>query len=138
MDKKVRATEEQLAYAKVLDIGMKAGLLMLVVTFIVYLTGILTPHVAVSDLPKYWGMPVKKYLAATHIHTGWSWVGMIGKGDFLNFVGIAFLAGVTIICNLRIIPIFLKKKDIVYTILAVLEVLVLTLAASGVLKSGGH
>ncbi len=83
-------------------------------------------------------MPVNKYLAATHIHTGWSWLDMLGKGDFLNFVGIAFLAGVTIVCNLRIIPILLKKKDIVYAILAILEVLVLTLAASGILKAGGH
>ncbi|MBF0507010.1 MAG: hypothetical protein HQL09_09260 [Nitrospirae bacterium] len=138
MEKKVRATEEQLAYAKILDVGMKTGLLMLLVSFVVYLSGILSPHVPVRDLPKYWSMPVKKYLAATHIHTGWSWLGMIGKGDFLNFIGIAFLAGVTIICNLRIIPIFLKKKDIVYTIFAVLEVLVLTLAASGMLKAGGH
>ena len=138
MEKKERATEEQLAYARILDVGMKAGLLLLIVTFIVYLTGILKPYVPVNDLPKYWGMPVKKYLAATHIHTGWSWLSMIGKGDFLNFVGIAFLAGVTIICYLRVIPIFIKKKDLAYTILAILEVLILALAASGILKSGGH
>ena len=51
MDKKVLATEEQLAYAKLLDAGMKFGLLILVVTFIIYLTGILSPHVRVNDLP---------------------------------------------------------------------------------------
>jgi hypothetical protein len=138
MDKKVLATEEQLAYAKLLDSGMKLGLLILVVTFIVYVTGILAPHVPVNDLPKYWKMPVHKYLVATGIHPGWAWLGMLGKGDFLNFVGIAFLAGVTIICYVRIIPILLKKKDTIYAVLAVVEVLVLTLAASGVLKAGGH
>jgi hypothetical protein len=138
MDKKVLATEEQLAYAKLLDGGMKLGLLILVVTFIVYLTGILTPHVPVDDLPIYWKMPVHKYLAATGIHPGWAWLGMLGKGDFLNFIGIAFLAGVTLICYVRIIPILLKKKDTIYAVLAVLEVLVLALAASGVLKAGGH
>jgi hypothetical protein len=63
---------------------------------------------------------------------------MLGKGDFLNFIGIAFLAGVTIICFFPIIPIFLKKKDKVYAALAVVEILVLVLAASGLLKSGGH
>lgn len=138
MEKKVRATEEQLAYAGVLNMGMKAGLLMLVISFVIYLSGILPAHVPVKDLPKYWNMPVKKYLAAAHIHTGWSWVSMIGKGDFLNFIGIAFLAGVTIVCNLRIIPVFIKKKDFVYTALAFLEVVILTVAASGILKSGGH
>lgn len=138
MDNKLKATEEQIAYAKLLDLGMKVGLLAITVTFIIYLTGVLTPHVAIADLPKYWGMPVKEYLKATDIHTGWSWLGMLGKGDFLNFVGIAFLAGVTIICFMRIIPIFFRKKDTAYAVFAIIEVLVLTLAASGILKAGGH
>lgn len=135
---KIKATEEQLAYAKLLDIGMKVGLIMLVITFIVYLVGVLTPHIPVNDLPKYWSMPVKDYLKATDIHTGWSWLAMVGKGDFLNFIGIAFLSGVTIFCYMRIIPILFRKKDTVYAVLAIVEVLVLVLAASGILKGGGH
>ncbi len=138
MADKLKATEEQLEYAKLLDIGMKIGLLMLVISFAMYLLGIFTPHVPVSDLPKYWSMPVKEYLTATNIHTGWYWIYQLGKGDFLNFIGIAFLSGVTIICYLRIIPILFRKKDTVYAVLAIIEVLVLVLAASGILKSGGH
>ncbi len=138
MDKKAVATEEQVAYAKLLDSGMKAGLLILIVTFAIYVIGLLTPHVPVEELPTYWKMPVNKYLAATGIHPGWSWLGMLHKGDFLNFVGIAFLAGVTLTCYVRIIPIFFKKKDSTYAILAIVEVLVLALAASGILKAGGH
>jgi len=135
---KVKATEEQLAYAKFLDLGMKVGFLMLVSSFIIYLLGVLTPHIPVNDLPKYWAMPVKDYLKATNIHAGWSWISEIGKGDFLNFIGIAFLSGVTILCYMRIIPIFFRKKDTVYAVLAIIEVLVLALAASGILKGGGH
>jgi hypothetical protein len=138
MDKKVMATEEQLAYAKLLDSGMKLGLLILVVTFAVYMSGLLAPHVPVEELPNYWKMPVHKYLAAADIHPGWAWLGMLGKGDFLNFIGIAFLAGVTIVCYLRIIPILFEKKDATYAVLAIIEVLVLALAASGLLKAGGH
>ncbi len=135
---RLKATEEQLAYAKLLDAGMKFGLLLLVVTFIIYLAGVLAPHVPVNDLPKYWEMPVHKYLAETGIHTGWSWLYMLGKGDVLNFAGIAFLAGVTLLCYIRIIPILFRNKDTLYGTLAILEVLVLALAASGVLKTGGH
>jgi hypothetical protein len=62
----------------------------------------------------------------------------VGKGDFLNFIPIAFLAAITVICYIRIIPIFLAKKDMVYSLLAITEVVVLTLAASGYLGSGGH
>lgn len=138
MGGKLKATEEQLAYAKLLDVGMKVGLIMLVITFVIYLLNALTPHIPVNDLPKYWSMPVNEYLKATDIHTGWSWLYQLGKGDFLNFVGIAFLSGVTILCYMRIIPILFRKKDTVYGILAVIEVLVLVLAASGILKAGGH
>ena len=134
----MKATEEQLAYAKILDLGMKIGLLGLTLTFIIYMTGILTPHLPVTDLPKYWGLSVHAYLEQTGIHPGWAWLGMLNKGDFLNFTGIAFLAAVTLICYLRIIPILFKNKDTVYGIIALVEVIVLALAASGLLKSGGH
>jgi len=135
---KVHATEEQIAYAKILDLGMKIGLIAIIITFMIYLSGVLQPHVPVSELPKTWGLPVKQYLKINGIHTGWTWLGMLGKGDFLNFVGIAFLAGVTILCYVMVIPILFRKRDTVYGILAVVEVLVLILAASGVLKGGGH
>lgn len=138
MNKKIQATEEQIAYSVLLDIGMKAGLLLLIITFIVYLSGLMTPHVPVNDLPKYWGLSVAKYLEATNAPHGWGWLSMVGKGDFLNFIGIAFLSGVTILCYIRIIPILFRKKDNIYAVLAILEVLVLVLAASGILKSGGH
>jgi hypothetical protein len=130
------ATEEQRLYAGILDIGMKIGLLMLVVTFGLYMSGILEPHVPVEQLPQYWSMSVHDYLQAADIGTGWSWVGNLGEGDMLNFVGIAFLAGVTIICYIAIIPTLLRKKDRAYVVLALLEVAVLVLAASGVLKAG--
>ena len=130
--------EEQLAYARLLDMGMKAGLLVLTVTFALYVSGLLAPRVPVADLPRYWSLPVKEYLAATGIHPGWGWVRLLGHGDFLNFVGIAFLAGVTIPCYLAITPILFRKRDVIYTGIAIAEVLVLTLAASGILNAGGH
>ncbi len=130
--------EEQLAYAQLLDVGMKLGLLGLVVTFVVYVSGLLPAHIPVGELPRYWSMPVKEYLHETGIHAGWGWLGMLGRGDFLNFVGIAFLAGVTLVCYVAIIPIFLRKKDLVFAGIAILEVVVLALAASGVLNAGAH
>ena len=130
------ATAEQRLYAGILDIGMKIGLVILVVTFGLYMTGVMEPHVPVEQLPQYWSMSVHDYLQATELGTGWSWIGSIGKSDLLNFVGIAFLAGVTIICYIAIIPSLLRKKDTAYVVLAVLEVAVLVLAASGILKAG--
>jgi len=46
--------------------------------------------------------------------------------------------GVTTVCYVRIIPILFRKKDVAFGIIAIIEVVVLVLAASGLLKSGGH
>lgn len=176
MDSRLKATEEQLAYARLLDKGMKIGLLILIITFVIYLTAVIKPHIPRYEISNYWGMKVSDYLyvasqkdggkvdeaialinecktAASqgvvpeeckaiaeegHKLAGWAWLKMLSKGDYLNFIGIAFLAGVTILCYMRIIPILFRKKDTVYGILAIIEVLVLVLAASGILKTGGH
>ncbi len=129
-------TPEQLAYATLLNWGMIIGFVTLVASFILYAFGILTPHVPLEHLPHYWKMPVGEYLKAADVHIGWSWLHLVHKGDFLNFIGIAFLSGVTIACYLRILPILFKNKDMVYVAIAILEVLVLALAASGILASG--
>ncbi len=133
-----RIAEEQVAYANVLNIGMYLGLLALIVTFIVYVSGMLQSFVPIEELPKYWGMKAEDYVHALNAPTGWGWVAMIGKGDYLNFIGIAALAGLTILCYLAMLPILIRKKDTPYVVIAVLEVAVLLLAASGILKAGGH
>jgi hypothetical protein len=72
-----------------------------------------------------------------HLVTGWLWVKLLGKADYLNFSGIAILSLITIICFLAIIPTLLRKGDKVYATVAFLEAVILALAASGIL-AGGH
>ncbi|MBI5408682.1 MAG: DUF1634 domain-containing protein [Nitrospirae bacterium] len=135
---RLKASEEQLAYANILNYGMWIGLAVAVVTFIVYVSGVLPTFVPIEDMPKYWGMKAGDYIHTLNAPTGWGWVALIGKGDYLNFIGIAMLAGLTVLCYLIIIPILMRKKDTPYVIIAILEVAVLVLAASGILKTGGH
>jgi len=138
------ADEEQVLYAKILQVGMYIGLGLLLVTFTLYTSGAIAPAVPVEQLPDYWTMSVQDYLEATnrdHLHqehpiSGWAWVTIVGKGDYLTFVGITLLAGVTIVCYLGIIPTLIRKKDTAFVVMAVLEVLILTLAASGILAVG--
>jgi len=133
-----QATEEQVLYADILNKGMIVGLIGLVVTFIIYGGGILEPIIPLEEVQNYWVMPVADYLEQTGIHAGWAWLGNLGKGDMLNFLPIAFLSLLTIICYLAIIPGLIKKKDTAYVVLAIVEVVVLVFAASGILGSGGH
>ncbi|HSW61793.1 MAG TPA: hypothetical protein VLH56_00500 [Dissulfurispiraceae bacterium] len=138
IQRKPPATEEQLRYARLLRLLMRTGLVMLVVTYAAYMTGFLSPRIPVQDLSRYWSLPVNEYLAATGLKPGWSWVQFIGTGDYINFVGVAFLAAATIWCYAAILPIFLRKKDYIYAAIAALEIIVLLAAASGILQTGGH
>lgn len=138
VQRKPPATEEQLRYAGLLRLLMRTGLVMLVMTYAIYVTGFLSPHIPVQDLSRYWSLPVHEYLAATGLKPGWSWVQLIRTGDYINFVGVAFLAAATIWCYAAILPIFLRKKDYIYAAIAAVEILVLVAAASGILQTGGH
>jgi len=138
-EKKItKASEEQIAYAKILNIGMFLGLALIVVTFIIYMSGILSSFIPPQEIPKYWSMASRDFIHSMGAPTGWAWLAMVGKGDYLNFIGIAFLAGLTILCYLVILPILIRKKDTPYVVIAFIEIAVLVLAASGILKSGGH
>jgi hypothetical protein len=138
------APPEQLLYAKVLATGMYTGLGVLLTTFVLYLTGAVEPAIPIDRLPDLWQLDVERYLEAVnvqflhhdHLLTGWGWVEVIGHGDYLNFVGIAVLSLVTLVCFLRIIPTLLRKHDYAYAVIAVLEVVILALAASGLLVVG--
>jgi hypothetical protein len=137
-------SQEQLLYARILAAGMYTGLAVLLLTFALYLTGVLEPAVPIDRLPEYWTMGVSEYLNAVngqylhheHVLTGWAWVTVLNRGDYLNFVGIVLLSVVTIACFLGITPTLLGKRDYAYAVMAVLETVILTLAASGILTAG--
>ena len=132
----LEASPEQLLYARILEIGMYFGLLILFVTFGLYAFGIVDPYIPLDKISNYWSMNVNDYLKHAEIKAGWAWLGMLKYGDFINFIGVAILAGVTIICYAAIVPTLLKNNDKVYAILAVLEVIILSAAASGILTVG--
>ncbi|KJS12594.1 MAG: membrane protein [Peptococcaceae bacterium BRH_c8a] len=116
-----------------------AGIGMLAVTFLIYMSGFFSPFIPASEMPMYWGMSAHEFLVETGAPIGWGWLGMLGYGDFVNLLGIAFLALLTIVGYLvLLLPAYLRKKDIAYASIVVVEILVLTLAASGVLAVGAH
>jgi hypothetical protein len=139
-----KATEEQLLYANILEKGMLVGLLLMFITFALYVFRIMPAAVPLNEIADYWSQPVHEYLVAInnnflhwdHLVTGWSWVKLIGKGDFINFIPIAILSGVTIMCYLAIVPGLFKRGDKAYAIMALAEAAILTLAASGLLAVG--
>jgi hypothetical protein len=134
----LKASREQIIYANILVIGVWAGIFILVTTYAIYLTGILPSHVELSIIPTIWGKGVGEYLEITHSPHGWGWVSLLTKGDFLNYIGLALLALMTIFCYLVLVRGYIRQKNWIFTVIALLEIVVLSVAASGLLGSGGH
>ncbi len=133
-----RPSKEQVIYANILVVGVWVGLSILFITYAVYLSGLMPSHVDISLITANWDKGVNEYLEITHSPHGWGWVSLLGNGDFLNYIGFAFLALMTVFCYLVLLKGYITKKDWIYATIAFLEILVLSLAASGLLGSGGH
>lgn len=134
----LQPSREQIIYANLLIIGVLAGLIILVTTYAIYVTGILPAHIDISLIPELWGKGVGEYLEITHSPHGWGWVPLLAKGDFLNYIGFALLALMTIFCYLVLVRGYIRQKNWIFTVIALLEIVVLSVAASGILGSGGH
>lgn len=129
---------EQVVYSNMLFYGCWGSLALMAGTYLLYVLGVITPHVPLDTVTELWSQPVKTYLTQGGVPSGWGWFKLIGKGDFLNFTGIVLLAGMTILCYIPLVGAYMKKKEPIFATIAVLEILVLLLAASGVVGSGGH
>ncbi|MGQ9857757.1 MAG: DUF1634 domain-containing protein [Thermodesulfobacteriota bacterium] len=138
MSSEMETPKEQILYANILFYGCWLGILIMIVTYFLYVFGIMEPHVPLQRISQCWSEPVGKYVEGFHIPLGWGWLALLGKGDFLNFVGIVLLAGLTIVCFLTLIPAYVAQKRWVFVFIAIVEALVLILAASGILVTGGH
>jgi len=119
---------EQQVYARWLEAGTRIGLGVLVATFAIYVLALLDPLVPHEELARHWLHPVDRYIAATGAPTGWNWHRFLGKGDYVNFVGIATLALVTVACYARMIPALLREGARLQAGLAALQIVVLLAA----------
>jgi hypothetical protein len=136
--REVAPPREQLVYANLMVLGVWIGIFVLLVTYTIYLVGILPSHVPVEEIPRYWDRGVSEYMAATDSPAGWGWIHLLGRGDFLNYLGFAALALTTGVCYLVLGVRLGRSGSRLLATVALLEVVVLGLAASGLLGGGGH
>jgi hypothetical protein len=124
-------------YARWLDRATKAGFAIAVLAFLVYVSGAVPAVVPLAELPRYWGMPVSRFIAATGAAQGWAWLRLLGYGDALNLGAVALLALVTPACYARLLPALLAERDWLQAALAAAQLVVLAAAASGLLAAPG-
>jgi hypothetical protein len=137
-DTKFQPAQEQIIYANLLIIGVWFGFVLLLLIYLIYVLGIVPPHVEITVIPQVWNKGIDEYLEITHSPHGWGWLRLLHKSDILNYLGLAFLALMTIVCYMVLVRGYLRRRNWVYAAISILEILVLSLAASGILGGGGH
>ncbi len=138
-NKDTAASPTQIRYANLLGIISNIGLGLLILTFIMYVFGFsfAAPHIPVEDLVKTWGMSSGEFNKLHNVPMGWGWINLLAQGDFSNFIGIAILAGVTIVCYIQLCMDLLRENDKLMATIAFIEVIVLVVAATGIV-GGAH
>ncbi|HEM55915.1 MAG TPA: hypothetical protein ENO30_04035 [Thermodesulfobium narugense] len=141
MDKTIKSSEQnietpidQKRYALVLKWSARIGLFSILFTFFIYISGLISPVIPLERLPHLWVRNSMFLNESFGIATGWGWMSLISKSDMMAKAALTFLACVPILCYLSVLPIYVKKKEIVMVFIVLMEISILILAASGLLK----
>lgn len=127
---------DQQLYARWLDWGTRLSLALLVAAFLAYAFGLAPAALPLDELPGLWALPLERYLALSGAPVGWGWLAMLDRGEYQNLAAVALLCLVTVACYLRVIPALLARGDRLQAGLAIAQVVVLIVAASGLLAGG--
>jgi len=120
---------DQALYARWLESGTRIALMVLIASFLVYAFALGDPHLPPQELPKLWAFPVDHYIAASGAPTGWGWLALLHKSDYLIFLAVALLGLLTVVCYARIVPVLLKQGERWRAAIAVMQIVVLLAAA---------
>jgi hypothetical protein len=124
-------------YARWLDISTKAGFAIALAAFALYAGGASPALVPLAELPRYWALPVDRFIAATGAPHGWQWLRLLHYGDALNLAAVALLGLITPACYARLLPALVAERDWLRAALAAAQLAVLAAAASGLLAPAG-
>jgi hypothetical protein len=127
---------EQLLYARLLDWGARLGFVLLVAGFAAYVLGWADALVPPEQLPQLWNQPADVFRQHTGMPAGWGWLGLLHKADVANLAGIALLAGCSLPPLLAAMGLYLKQRQWTPALLCAGVVVVVLLAASGLLGAG--
>ena len=122
-------SDEHNIYARWLAWGTYIALAVLIASFLAYAFALRDPHLPPQELVKLWAFPVDHYIVASGAPTGWGWLALLHKSDYLIFSAVAMLGLVTVVCYARLVPLLLAQGERWRALIAVLQVLVLLGAA---------
>jgi hypothetical protein len=121
----------QEAYAEILSWLVRVGLLVMGVTFVLYAAEAIPAAVPISEVPASWGLDAHSYAELRGIEPGWSWVRNLADSGIIAFAGVVYFPVAAGIAVLGAAVLFARDRTYPYVVIALLEALVLALAATG-------
>ncbi len=123
-------------FARVELWGVRLGISGMIVTFLLYLTGLVPSLIAPSRLADLIGGGVSAYVRENQVPTGWDWVWHLGRGDMMSLASLVFLVGVIAVAYMALIPVLIRQRNRIYLGIVIAQLGVFFLAAFG--GFGGH
>lgn len=128
-----RISAAQRQFAAMLAIGMYCGLVVLALGFVAYILDWLPATVRLDALPRFWSLSAADYRQSTGAPDGWGWLTHYSAGEILPLAGIVILCSTVLLGFIVLAASSALRRDWAYFAIALFEVAVLVLAASGLL-----
>ncbi|HEY5899074.1 MAG TPA: hypothetical protein VIV54_16020 [Burkholderiales bacterium] len=127
----LKHADAQEVYAGWLELGSRIVFVASAASFLLYLSGVVPSSIPPDKLPDLWNLPVDEFLRRGDAPIGWHWIAFIGYSDYLNVLGIALFALLSLSCYVRVLPAFVRHGERLQAALALAQIVVLAAAASG-------
>jgi hypothetical protein len=133
------ADRVQLTYAKTLDYVAHTVIVVMAIGFLIYLMELLPLTVPIETIAGNWHLSAANLQAKLNLPCGWgcftSPAGIL-HGDIVSYISVIFLSLATLVCLASALTVFVSEKKHLYSVIATLQVLVLLVAASGIMSGG--
>lgn len=119
------------AYAIALEWVSTIGIIACLSAYVLYVFHLLPLSVSLETISGNWHISSNEAAAKGIVLTGWQWIAHLPKADILSLASIAILTMTPVICLAVAHTGFLKREDYAYTIISILQIVVLLVAVSG-------
>jgi hypothetical protein len=127
---------EQLAYAGVLDKLSHFAMLFLGGSYAAYVFLLLPQKVSINAMAANWHLKASVMQEKLNAPVGWSFMTSpesFLRGDALSYLAIIMICMIPVVCLLFTAPAFFREKRPIFGVIALLQVLILLVAATGML-----
>ena len=135
-DSNSNISASQLLLSKLFRGVVLIGFVLILAGFIFYVSGLFPSTIPVSKISSYWHLSAKEYVNTTKITPKWGWVKELGSGDVQSLASLVFMSLSAPVCLIVMAVAFLRERDRVYAVLAILQSIILIISASGIVA--GH